>query len=80
MAKNGAKTYNISEQELERMMQQASKAGIIAYRKEHEETARKKAGRLLYRTKTLLERYTQLNEYAVGRRIEGDANGKLKFH
>ena len=64
MAKNGAKTFNISERELREMMQEASAAGIAAYRNEHEETVRKKAGRLLYRTKTLLERYTQLNEYA----------------
>lgn len=59
-----AKTFNISERELKRMMQQASEAGITAYQKEHEETVRKKVDRLLYRTKTLLERYTQLNEYA----------------
>ena len=64
MAKNGAKTYNISERELQEMMQRASEAGIAAYKNEHEETTRKKAGRLLYRTKILLERYTQLNEYA----------------
>lgn len=64
MAKNGAKTYNISERELKEMMQRASEAGIAAYKNEHEETIRRKAGRLLYRTKTLLERYTQLNEYA----------------
>lgn len=64
MAKNGAKTYNISERELKEMMQRASEAGIAAYKSEHEETTRKKAGKLLYRTKTLLERYTQLNEYA----------------
>ena len=64
MTKNGAKTYNISERELKVIMQQASEAGIAAYRNEHEETVKKKAGRLLYRTKTLLERYTQLNEYA----------------
>ena len=62
--KNGAKTYNISERELQEMMRRASEAGIAAYKNEHEETVRKKAGRLLYRTKTLLERYTQLNEYA----------------
>ena len=61
---NGAKTYNISERELQEMMRRASEAGIAAYKNEHEETVRKKAGRLLYRTKTLLERYTQLNEYA----------------
>ena len=59
-----AKTFNISERELKRMMQQASEAGITAYQKEHEETVRKKVDRLLYRTKTLLERYTQLYEYA----------------
>lgn len=64
MAKNGAKTYSISERELKEMMQRASEAGIAAYKSEHEETVKKKAGRLLYRTKTLLERYTQLNEYA----------------
>lgn len=64
MAKNGEKTYNISERELKEMMQRASEAGIAAYKNEHEETTRKKTGRLLYRTKTLLERYTQLNEYA----------------
>ena len=64
MANKGAKTYNISERELQEMMKRASEAGIAAYKSEHEETARKKAGRLLYRTKTLLERYTQLNEYA----------------
>lgn len=64
MAKNGAKTYNISERELQEMMRRASEAGIAAYKNEHEETTRKKASRLLYRTKTLLERYTQLNEYA----------------
>jgi hypothetical protein len=46
------------------MMRRASEAGIAAYKNEHEETTRRKAGRLLYRTKTLLERYTQLNEYA----------------
>ena len=64
MANKGAKTYNISERELQEMMRRASEAGIAAYKNEHEETVRKKAGRLLYRTKTLLERYTQLNEYA----------------
>lgn len=64
MANKGAKTYNISERELQEMMQRASEAGIAAYKNEHEETTRRKAGRLLYRTKTLLERYTQLNEYA----------------
>lgn len=64
MANKGAKTYNISERELQEMMKRASEAGIAAYKSEHEETTRKKAGRLLYRTKTLLERYTQLNEYA----------------
>lgn len=64
MADKGAKTYNISERELQKMMRRASEAGIAAYKNEHEETTRRKAGRLLYRTKTLLERYTQLNEYA----------------
>lgn len=64
MANKGAKTYNISERELKEMMRRASEAGIAAYKNEHEETTRRKAGRLLYRTKTLLERYTQLNEYA----------------
>lgn len=64
MAKNGAKTFNISERELKDLMQRASTAGIEAYRNEHEETARRKAAKILYRTKTLLERYTQLNEYA----------------
>ena len=61
MANKGAKTYNISERELQEMMRRASEAGIAAYKNEHEETTRRKAGRL---TKTLLERYTQLNEYA----------------
>ena len=64
MANKGAKTYNISERELQEMMRRASEAGIAAYKNEHEDTTRRKAGRLLYRTKTLLERYTQLNEYA----------------
>ena len=64
MANKGAKTYNISERELQEMMRRASEAGIAAYKNEHEETTRRNAGRLLYRTKTLLERYTQLNEYA----------------
>lgn len=64
MANKGAKTHNISERELQEMMRRASEAGIAAYKNEHEETTRRKAGRLLYRTKTLLERYTQLNEYA----------------
>lgn len=64
MANKGAKTYNISERELQEMTRRASEAGIAAYKNEHEETTRRKAGRLLYRTKTLLERYTQLNEYA----------------
>lgn len=64
MANKGAKTYNISERELQEMMRRSSEAGIAAYKNEHEETTRRKAGRLLYRTKTLLERYTQLNEYA----------------
>lgn len=64
MANKGANTYNISERELQEMMRRASEAGIAAYKNEHEETTRRKAGRLLYRTKTLLERYTQLNEYA----------------
>lgn len=64
MANKGAKTYNISERELQEMMRRASEAGIASYKNEHEETTRRKAGRLLYRTKTLLERYTQLNEYA----------------
>lgn len=64
MANKGAKTYKISERELQEMMRRASEAGIAAYKNEHEETTRRKAGRLLYRTKTLLERYTQLNEYA----------------
>ncbi|MBD5504612.1 MAG: hypothetical protein HDR09_13020 [Lachnospiraceae bacterium] len=64
MAKIGAKTYSISERELKEMMKRASETGIAAYKREHEETVKKKAGRLLYRTKTLLERYTQLNEYA----------------
>lgn len=64
MANKGAKTYNISERELQEMMRRASEAGIAAYKNEHEETTRRKAGHLLYRTKTLLERYTQLNEYA----------------
>lgn len=64
MANKGAKTYNISERELQEMMRRASEAGIAAYKNEHEETTRRKAGCLLYRTKTLLERYTQLNEYA----------------
>lgn len=64
MANKGAKTYNISERELQEMMRRASEAGIAAYKNEHEETTRRKDGRLLYRTKTLLERYTQLNEYA----------------
>ena len=64
MAKSGAKTYSISERELKEMMKRASETGIAAYQREHEETVKKKAGRLLYRTKTLLERYTQLNEYA----------------
>lgn len=64
MANKGAKTYNISERELQEMMRRASEAGIAAYKNEHEETTGRKAGRLLYRTKTLLERYTQLNEYA----------------
>lgn len=64
MANKGAKNYKISERELQEMMRRASEAGIAAYKNEHEETTRRKAGRLLYRTKTLLERYTQLNEYA----------------
>ena len=65
MANKGAKTYNISERELQEMMRRASEAGIAAYKNEHEETTRRKAGRLLYRTKTLLERYTQLNEFGI---------------
>ncbi len=63
MAKSG-KTYSITEQQLQDMVKKASEAGIEAYRKEHEETTRKKAGRMLYRTKVLLERYTELNAYA----------------
>ena len=64
MSNKGAKTYNISQRELQEIMRRASEAGIAAYKNEHEETTRRKAGRLLYRTKSLLERYTQLNEYA----------------
>lgn len=64
MSKNGVKTFNITERQLNDMVKKASEAGIEAYKKEHMESYQKKASRLLYRTKTLLEKYTELNEYA----------------
>ena len=64
MAGKGSKVYNISEQQLEVMMEKASRAGIAAYKKEHEEDTRRKVDRLLYRTKTLLEKYRELKAYA----------------
>lgn len=64
MSKNGVKTFNITERQLNDMVKKASEAGIEAYKKEHMESYQKKANRLLYRTKTLLEKYTELNEYA----------------
>lgn len=64
MSKNGVKTFNITERQLNDMVKKASEAGIEAYKREHMESYQKKANRLLYRTKTLLEKYTELNEYA----------------
>lgn len=62
MAKGG-KTYSITEEQLQDMVKRASEAGIEAYKKEHTESSRKKAGKLLYRTKVLLENYTKLKAY-----------------
>lgn len=64
MTGKGVKIYNLSEQQLEKMVRKASQAGIEAYKKEHVESSRKKAEKLLYRTKTLLERYIELKAYA----------------
>lgn len=62
--KKGGKIYSITEEQLQDMAKAASLAGIDAYKKEHKETTKGKVARLLYRTKTLLEKYTELNEYA----------------
>ena len=59
----GVTIFNISEKQLENMMKKASLAGVEAYKKEHEESSRKKAQQLLYRTKTLLEKYRELKAY-----------------
>lgn len=64
MGKASGKTYTITEKKLEAMLQKASAKGAEAYRKESEETRGKKFDRMLYRTKTLLEKYTKLNAYA----------------
>lgn len=58
------KVYNITEGQLQAAMREAAVAGITAYKKEHQESTRKKASRLLYRTKILLEKYSELTAYA----------------
>ena len=57
-------TYTVTEEQMKKLIQTASTTGIEAYKKEHRETEKKKINRLLYRTKVLLEKYTELNEYA----------------
>lgn len=64
MAGKDGKIYSIPEKQLEDMLKTASLAGIDAYKKEHQESTKKRVSRLLYRTKTLLEKYTELNAYA----------------
>lgn len=63
MAKNG-KTYSITESQLEDMIKKASEAGAEAYKREHNQSARRKVDRMLYKTKVLLEKYTWLKAYA----------------
>ena len=63
MAGKGGKTFNISEKQLEDMVKKASQAGIEEYKKEHQESTKEKVQRLLYRTKTLLEKYRELKAY-----------------
>lgn len=63
MAGKGGKTFNLSERQLEEMVKKASQAGVEAYKREHQTATREKVQRLLYRTKTLLEKYRELKAY-----------------
>ena len=63
MAK-GQKIYSMTEAEVEKLMKKAAEAGAEAYRRENECSASQKVGRMLYKTKVLLEKYRYLKEYA----------------
>ena len=61
----GGKTYNVTEVQMDEIIQKASKAAVEAYKMEHKESTRKKVDRMLYKTKVLLEKYKWLKAYAV---------------
>ncbi len=58
------KVYSITEEQLQAAIREAAQTGIDAYKKEHKDTTRRKISRLLYRTKTLLEKYSELMAFA----------------
>mgnify|MGYP003311489840 CR=1 FL=1 len=58
------KTYEITEAQLKTLVKDASAAAVKAYKHENETSAKKKVDRMLYKTKTLLEKYRYLTEYA----------------
>ncbi len=64
MARKDNPTYKLTEEQLEALVNKASVAGVEAYKTEHQNDARKKVDRMLYKTKVLLEKYHYLMEYA----------------
>ena len=60
----GQKVFTMTEQDMSRMVEKAAEAGVKAYKKEHEASAKSKVDRMLYRTRVLLEKYRYLKEYS----------------
>lgn len=62
--KNNAQIKGISEADLKALVKLAAESGAKAYKDESEQSARKKVDRMLFRTKTLMEKYRYLKSYA----------------
>ena len=64
MARKDRPMYSLTEEQMEALVKRASVAGVEAYKSEHQNDARKKVDRMLYKTRVLLEKYHYLKEYA----------------
>ena len=54
----------MSDADIKALVKLAAEQGAKAYKDESEQSAKKKVDRMLYRTKTLMEKYRYLKEYA----------------
>lgn len=61
---NGMQVKGMSEADIRALVKLAAEQGAKAYKDECEQSAKKKVDRMLYRTKTLMEKYRYLKEYA----------------